>query len=48
MSIRKISHGLVATGLAASAWAQAGSAAVALEPAPINIGAISTLTAGPA
>lgn len=48
MSIRKISHGVVATGLAAFAWVQAGSAAAALEPAPINIGAISTLTAGPA
>lgn len=47
MSIRTISHGVVATGLAAFAWGQADSAFAAEELRPIHIGAISTLMAGP-
>lgn len=47
MSIRKISHGVIATVLTAFAWGQADSAFAAEALRPIHIGAISTLMAGP-
>ena len=48
MNIRQISQAVVMTGLAATGFAQTSHGGATAPLGPINIGAISTVTAGPA